>query len=1291
MADFIAKAVNGGALTEFNTVPVELAASLSPGQYDLRPIGGPVQRVTVLDVQNTVAPTVSGTPSPGNTLTGTNGTWTGVLDATTPYERRWLDVTTVETVISGATAATFDIPASGYEGKLLAFEVRAQNARGQWSGWARSAVVTVLNLTFNITNAEWTWAEDASDAQTRQGYAALTLLSALPAGKVLRLYRGSNPAGNSAQTSLMTGSGLNWTFDAATTVGVGVRDYAAIYMQDSGGTGPITQISSIKYFDASNVPSKPGAHTAVAGTLATGDVVIDPNNTPPAANGRAITGYGYSVDGGAVIAMSGGTAVTARTVTISSTVPVQTRVHAQNVNGWSVGSDPVTVTPPVITAGVNTKPPELSANLYGGGQWAPDFGEWTGNPTLTGELEQSDTGSGGWTTYAAATREGGRWPVSSLAAKYMRLKVIPSSGTPAYSPVIGPLKAGFNRTAFHWQPRQLLYQDATSPADFTLENGIWLTALLYFDGTSWNGMPFGIGQSTAGNPTNNALNCYLGGPNMRSAGGSVLSFAAVSGYSAGFGTPSSPGWYRLTYWFYRSAGVVYSRLFRNEETPTWGSVTNSALNFGSMALRFTLFGRASLTTGDDLIVSSSCDYAFGIGNPTDLHAYLARFQNGAYGAVADYNFSGDQYGCQVMNAWRVAELNPASWSPNTQITNIAASPWVNGAWTLTNTGGTNTSWSGKTPGYIDGASVVPFVPEAYISPKFGTTEDTYSIQTGKMGETIPSTATWVSGRAYAIGERVLVSGTISRCRVPHLSGATFAGDSAYWTTFTWTVNSLTHSVLGDLLPSVYGGFFTCATAGTLTASVTCGSFITPAPSNWVTNTSYSAPATLGASGSRITDPSTGQYLECAYSHISGGSLAADIAKGYWRFQYGTITLSGEVFAAAEMPTTPRQPTLFGGNALVCALEQYPTSGSGSTYASVSALATAIGAMTPGSTLTVNDLGDFSTTLTIQPADYGGAVVECKNIEGVKLANLFLNGCSNLTVRGFAVQGGIFSGESGVSGSSTTGNVIEHCRCANVMGYGVSASTSTITVRNVLGWDTEVETGRANAGYNKFVRFNRLRMERCGWGRSSSLNVLVVTNIRELIINRLLLWQGITFDTSNIHADLMQTVPASGAENVFSGMIKNVYFHDTRDGVESKSYQGMFLTDNNMKDMLVKNVVSDVGMTNGLTISGNLYNVRVEDNTCATRIGVNRNQINASWVRNNVMNVSSTILNANSDGLEETTLALPDAGVGMATIYPSYGVYPGNWRRFANPGAGYTTRGAATMLAALEAKRVALGI
>lgn len=1284
MVDFIAKAVSGGVITEFTTTPVELAQTLVPGQYDLRPIGGPVQRVTVLDVQNTAIPTVSGTAAPGATLTGTNGTWTGVLSATTPYEYRWVDVTSTEAVITGATSNTFAVPSSGYEGKNLAFDVRAQNARGQWTGWVRSAVITVANLSFNVSDAEWTWAEDVDDAETRQGYATLTLLADLPAGKRPRFYRGPNAAGNGAQSAWMTGSGRNWTFDPANGVGLGERDYAAIYMQSDDGTGPITQISTIKSFVASNVPGKPGLPTVTAGTLQTGDVVVDPNDTPPSSGGiRPITGYGYSVDGGAVIALSGGAAVTSRTVSIPSAVAVQVRVHAQNVNGWSVGSDPVTVTPPVITAGTNTKAPTLDANLYSGGRYLIDFGEWTGTVTLTGVIEQSANGTSGWTDFATGvTADGGKWPDTGADGKYMRLKVTPSSGSPAYSPVVGPIKAGFNRVVSNWQPRQLVYQNITTPSDLLLANGIWFSGLFYFDGSLWSGFPIGFGNSSG----NNALNMSLNTGGYRTSGGSPVTMTYDADAPA-LSQPATPGWYRQTWYFYKVGSTVYVKFFRNDEKPSFASGTSATLDFASIALRFTLFGRSSFSNLDDLVVAGSCDYAQGVGNPEDMHNWLVQFQGGSQRAIADYNFAADTKGCVKQNHWLAAALNPASWDAVNQFPNQVAGGWVNGAWSVTNAGGTNTGWAKRAPGYIDGSAVVPFVPEAYISPKFGTTEDTFSLQSGTYGATAPTSDTWVSGTSYGIGARVNISGVIKRCRVPHVSGATFAGDAAYWTDFTWTINSIAHSVAGAV--SHTNGFFTCAQAGILTASITCGSLITPAPSNWVTNTAYSSSAGSGLSGSRITNPATGQIFECVTNHTSGGSFEADLAKGYWKFQYGTITATAEVLPAMTMPVAPRLANRFNGTALVCAIEPYPATPAGTTYATIADLATAIGTMTAGGTLTVNDIGDFSSILTIPAGDYNGLVVQCKNVEGVKVSRINLNGCKNLTVRGFAVAGPMQAGTGSLPSTYTDGVVIDHCRFTNVEAYGASTN-AVFSITNSLGWDTDFEPGMPGGGYTKVTRFKRFNFLRSGWGRLNTVNGLIVTAISEVICNRFLLWDGITTDTSGVHADLFQTYPKPGSENVFAGMLRNGFVYDRPTGTDTKAFQGIFWTDTDKRDLMVKNVIVNVGITNGLIVSGLQYNVRMEDCTCTTKMGLNKSQIGAAKASNNISGSSGAIVSKLSSGPETTTLSLPDAGLGLTDVFPDYAVYPDSWRAF-RPASGYETRGAGALYAELEAKRVALGI
>ena len=73
---------------------------------------------------NTVAPAVTGTPTVGQTLTTTNGTWTGV--ATPTFTRQWFRG---NTPITGATALTY-VLVSADQGYTLFCRVAATDANG---------------------------------------------------------------------------------------------------------------------------------------------------------------------------------------------------------------------------------------------------------------------------------------------------------------------------------------------------------------------------------------------------------------------------------------------------------------------------------------------------------------------------------------------------------------------------------------------------------------------------------------------------------------------------------------------------------------------------------------------------------------------------------------------------------------------------------------------------------------------------------------------------------------------------------------------------------------------------------------------------------------------------------------------------------------------------------------------------------------------------------------------------------------------------------------------------------
>ena len=73
---------------------------------------------------NTVAPAITGTTTVGQTLTTTNGTWTGVPTPT--YTRQWY---ADGVAISGATGTT-RVLAAGEQGKVITVVVTATNSAG---------------------------------------------------------------------------------------------------------------------------------------------------------------------------------------------------------------------------------------------------------------------------------------------------------------------------------------------------------------------------------------------------------------------------------------------------------------------------------------------------------------------------------------------------------------------------------------------------------------------------------------------------------------------------------------------------------------------------------------------------------------------------------------------------------------------------------------------------------------------------------------------------------------------------------------------------------------------------------------------------------------------------------------------------------------------------------------------------------------------------------------------------------------------------------------------------------
>lgn len=124
--------LEGNQLREFRMY--EQAGQITPATASIAP-------------ENTAVPTITGTAQVGQTLTGTNGTWTGTPAPT--YSRQWK---ADGANISGATSATYKLTTAEL-GKVITLTVTATNEAGTASATsaATGAVVAALAAPVNTT------------------------------------------------------------------------------------------------------------------------------------------------------------------------------------------------------------------------------------------------------------------------------------------------------------------------------------------------------------------------------------------------------------------------------------------------------------------------------------------------------------------------------------------------------------------------------------------------------------------------------------------------------------------------------------------------------------------------------------------------------------------------------------------------------------------------------------------------------------------------------------------------------------------------------------------------------------------------------------------------------------------------------------------------------------------------------------------------------------------------------------------------------------------------------------
>jgi hypothetical protein len=220
---------------------------------------------------STSVPTISGVATVGQTLTTSDGSWTGTTPMSYSYQWKSCDVTGATcTLVAGATAATFLVPASGV-GSTVRVAVTASNVAG--SAVASSAVTPVV----------------ASDVPSAAPSSTnLPAISGTPvSGQTLTVsqgtWAGTTPMSYAYQWQLCssTGSGCSAIAGATSTsyalgsadVGGSIR--VTVTASNSIGSASASSAATAAVTSASPPPTAPSATTlpSIGGTAAVGQTL----------------------------------------------------------------------------------------------------------------------------------------------------------------------------------------------------------------------------------------------------------------------------------------------------------------------------------------------------------------------------------------------------------------------------------------------------------------------------------------------------------------------------------------------------------------------------------------------------------------------------------------------------------------------------------------------------------------------------------------------------------------------------------------------------------------------------------------------------------------------------------------------------------------------------------------------------------------------------------------------------------------------------------------------------------
>jgi hypothetical protein len=438
--------------------------------------------------------------------------------------------------------------------------------------------------------------------------------------------------------------------------------------------------------------------------------------------------------------------------------------------------------------------------------------------------------------------------------------------------------------------------------------------------------------------------------------------------------------------------------------------------------------------------------------------------------------------------------------------------------------------------------------------------------------------------------------------------------------------------------------------------------------------------TIGINTKNIGDALAGDLTITTLTHSVAGNIAGTVtADTFPNPGVGTITgtingvaVACEIIVPRAIPANPQFWSRYNENALVAAIEEYPTYGAGTTYGNIAAMEAGVLAMGAGTTLTIENLTQAGT-FTIPARDYGGATIQCRFRHGVAINNIVMNGARNLTIRGFSALTGGIEGSSMLAGTVT----LDHCTGTRYYFAATTGSDENFTVTNWIGPEDgsaiQSGVGRCNVYTINGVAHGAISASSADAHRSDQCNVIKAQRF----------WFGDVRGTNpEGHYDCWQTF-GSGTTGITQGYLLNGVVTDRNLPGETTLSGGIFLTGINAQNLRLDKVAAPIQTGNDIAVDAARQDVTIENTTAGTAYFGTSGLSFSSLANNNVKGSAGAILG--SLGVETNTYA----STAMATQYPDWTTYQDSWRRLRNPTAPFDTRGAFALIAELEAKRLTL--